>query len=99
MLSWDHHKRGSLWSHPCAAAVRPLTRRRRHCVAAVLLLAACSSGYDPVQRVDALRSQNKTADALRLAERVLSQNQGYDRVYWELALRKTEFLEKLNRRE
>jgi CHAT domain-containing protein/Tfp pilus assembly protein PilF len=68
-------------------------------VLAALLLTACSTRTDPVRVVDALRSQNKIAQALQTAEKAILQRHAEDHVYWELALRKTEFLEKLNRRE
>jgi CHAT domain-containing protein/tetratricopeptide (TPR) repeat protein len=68
-------------------------------VLAVLLLAACGTPTDPVRAVDALRSQNKNTEALQTAESALGQRHAEDHVYWELALRKTELLEKLNRRD
>jgi CHAT domain-containing protein len=103
MLISDHHNMPTSWQQQCAVGPRhriPLKASLPHiAVLAVLLLGACSTGTDPVRTVDALRSHNKFAEALQTTEKAIGQRHAEDNVYWELALRKAEFLEKLNRRE
>src|SRR5215813_1195321 len=102
MLIWDRHRRQTSWRHRCAAADRNriLLKTCLPEVAAlvILLLTACSHQTDSTRAVDSLRSRGKTAEALRLAEKALSQRRSRDDIYWALALRKTQLLETLNRR-
>jgi CHAT domain-containing protein/Tfp pilus assembly protein PilF len=103
MLISDHHNKPTSWQHQRAAEPRHRIPRKASlpilAVLAALVLAACGTRTDPVRTVDALRSQNKTTEALQAAERAIGQRHTEDHVYWELALRKAELLEKLNRRE
>jgi tetratricopeptide (TPR) repeat protein len=102
MLISDHHNMPTSWQHQHAAGPRhriPLKASLAEIAALAVLLTTCTTRTDPVRTVDALRSQNKIAEALQTAERAIGQRQVEDYTYWELVLRKTQFLEKLNRRE
>jgi len=67
-------------------------------VITVLLLAGCGA-RDPIRTVDILQSQGKLVAALQLAEKTLGVEPPAHPRYWEAALRKTQLLERLNRRE
>jgi CHAT domain-containing protein len=64
-----------------------------------LLLAGCRSGKDWPRAIDALQSQGKSREALQLVEKELLHQRPTNRVYWDLALRKAQILEQLNRRQ
>ena len=67
-------------------------------LAVCVLFSACRPTTDPLQSVDALISRGKTEQALQSCERLLVRSPLGD-LYWEVALRKAELLQELNRPE
>lgn len=64
-----------------------------------MLLAGCGPAQTSIQAIDALQAQGKSDQALQRANNALKQAQAGSPVYWDLALRKAQILEKLARPE
>jgi CHAT domain-containing protein/Tfp pilus assembly protein PilF len=84
---------------PAPETAKPIRNNGLRVFAAIatLLLATCS-GY-ATETIDSLASKGKPEQALRLADKALAQQPVSSSVYWQLALRKAELLEQLNRRD
>ncbi|PWT97837.1 MAG: hypothetical protein C5B51_30480 [Terriglobia bacterium] len=101
MLIWDRQLRVRFrWRRQRATGPTRTLRRASLTLslAAVLVLAHCG-GTNPVREADSLRSQRKQEAALQAVEQGLGRQTRGTQVYWELALRRSQILEELNRRE